>query len=99
MVGGTYLFHAVAISGNCGTIPDTLTIIGAPMIGPGASCRSVYSRLSADHCRVDFESVCGQVTVVGYLELLAADGSVLAGEESASDGVCAGTYAIRYTKQ
>jgi hypothetical protein len=101
---GTYLVHFDVVSGNCGPIPDELTMVdgagGAATMASTNGCQGLDAMASDGNCRVDGQSLCpGGIHVTGYLVQQTANGSSIIGEETLSAPSCAGTYRVTYTRQ
>ena len=99
---GVYLLHAVAVSGNCGDIPDELVNTSA---GGTGNCTSSGVVWSNSDCKLSFTNTCngGMETVTAVTVQQTQDGSVLKGIETIdvelSNASCTGTYDVTFTRQ
>lgn len=102
VVSGTYLLHFTTVSGDCGTIPDSLTNTAA-----ASSCTLTTDTASDGDCRFDYVETCNANGILtnstGFLIIDAADGSRVHGEFTETlTGIgvaCTGTYQVTYTRQ
>ena len=97
---GTYLVHFDTVSGNCGAIPDELTIVAADQSTAASTCTVINSTWSDGNCRNDLQKTCnGGITVTGFTVQQSQDGSLVTGEETLTQPSCAGTYNVTWTRQ
>jgi hypothetical protein len=98
---GTYLFHYVTVSGNCGPIADALINLGAASMQSAQNgCTLAASTLSDGQCKLEDVLECpGNVTFTEVSTEQNSAGSVITGEASVSSPSCAGTYDLTATRQ
>ncbi len=101
---GTYLFQYKTVSGNCGTIPDTLQNIAVDqMMSAQNGCSVLMSQFSDGNCVLTGVIACpatgGTQTITEVSVEQKADGSVITGEVTFTSAMCTGTYDFTATRQ
>lgn len=104
---GTFLFHYVTVSGNCGSIPDQLVnTTTSSTMQTQQGCTVASSVLSDGNCKLSDVVQCpprsslGNATITEVSSQTDASGNVFSGTASFVVAAgCAGTYSFTATRQ